>query len=379
MAPLPVVHGTKGEIDILLNPTILERFADLPQNGKVVAEYIWIGGTEQDLRCKTRVLNKVPKSVGDLPKWNYDGSSTNQAPGHDSEVMLVPRAIYKDPFRRGDNILVLCDTFVPPQVKEDMSLTDSTPLPTNQRFACAQAMEKVKDQVPWFGIEQEYTILNATTKWPLGWPTNGFPGPQGPYYCSVGSGSAIGRDIADAHMKACMYAGIEISGTNAEVMPAQWEFQVGPCVGIDSGDQLWLARFLLYRIAEIYNVEVTFDPKPVEGDWNGAGGHVNYSTESTRAEGTGWEEIQKQIQKLEKRHAAHIAAYGEGNERRLTGLHETSSMEDFSWGVANRGASIRVGRSVPVEKCGYYEDRRPASNLDPYIVTRMIVETTLLS
>jgi glutamine synthetase len=377
MAPLPNVHGTVGKIEPLLDTSLINLFKDLPQEGKVCAEYIWIGGTEQDLRCKTKVLSKAPKSVSDLPKWNYDGSSTDQAPGHDSEVFLIPRAMYKDPFRQGENIMVLCDTWVPPQVKEDNSLTEMTPLPTNRRIACAEAMEKFKKEVPWFGIEQEYTLRNSTTKWPLGWPTCGFPGPQGPYYCSVGSGSAIGRDIVEAHLKACMYAGINISGTNAEVMPAQWEYQVGPCIGIESGDQMWMSRFLLYRIAEMYNVEVTFDPKPVPGDWNGAGGHVNYSTESTRAEGTGWDAIQEQIKKLEKRHAAHIAAYGEGNERRLTGKHETSSMEDFSWGVANRGASIRVGRTVPVDKSGYYEDRRPASNLDPYIVTKMIVETTL--
>ena len=155
--------------------------------------------------------------------------------------------------------------------------------------------------------------------------------------------------------------------------------QVGPCTGIDSGDQMWMSRYILQRVAELYNVEATFDPKPIPGDWNGAGGHTNYSTNGTRAAGTGWETIQKMIGKLEKRHAVHIAGYGEGNERRLTGLHETSSMDSFSWGVANRGASVRVGRSVPVEKCGYFEDRRPSSNLDPYVVTKLLVETTLLT
>jgi glutamine synthetase len=239
-------------------------------------------------------------------------------------------------------------------------------------------MEKAKAQEPWFGIEQEYTVLNARTKWPLGWPTNGYPGPQGPYYCSAGAGASIGRDLVEAHLKACLYAGINCSGINGEVMPSQWEYQVGPCTGIDAGDQLWMSRYILLRVAELYNVEVTFDPKPVPGDWNGAGGHCNFSNNDTRKDGTGWDAIQSQIAKLEKKHALHIVAYGEGNERRLTGKHETSSMESFSWGVANRGASIRVGRLVPVEKSGYYEDRRPASNLDPYIVTRLLVQTTLL-
>jgi len=145
------------------------------------------------------------------------------------------------------------------------------------------------------------------------------------------------------------------------------------------GDQLWMSRYLMLRVCEMYNVVCTFDPKPVPGDWNGAGGHTNYSNNATRAAGTGYEAIKEQIMKLEKNHAKHIAGYGRGNERRLTGKHETSSMDNFGWGVANRGASIRVGRMVPVEKSGYYEDRRPASNLDPYVVTKLLVETTLLS
>lgn len=257
-------------------------------------------------------------------------------------------------------------------------MTDMKALPTNTRAACAAVMEKAKTHEPWFGIEQEYTLLNSATKWPLGWPKGGFPGPQGPYYCAAGAGLAVGREICEAHLRACLYAGVKISGTNGEVMPSQWEYQVGPCEGIDMGDHLWMSRYLLHRIGEMFNVEISFDPKPIPGDWNGAGGHTNYSTKETRADGSGWDAIQSQIAKLEKKHAHHIAGYGEGNERRLTGLHETSTIHDFSWGVANRGASIRVGRMVPVEKKGYYEDRRPSSNLDPYVVTKLIVETTLL-
>ncbi|KAM5558212.1 hypothetical protein ABKV19_020102 [Rosa sericea] len=228
-----------------------------------------------------------------------------------------------------------------------------------------------------YGLEQEYTLLQKDVNWPLGWPIGGFPGPQGPYYCAAGADKAFGRDIVDSHYKACLYAGINISGINGEVMPGQWEFQVGPSVGISSGDELWVARYILERITEIAGVVLSFDPKPIPGDWNGAGAHTNYSTKSMRHEG-GYEIIKKAIEKLGQRHKEHIAAYGEGNERRLTGKHETANIETFKWGVADRGASIRVGRDTEKEGKGYFEDRRPASNMDPYVVTSMIAETTIL-
>ncbi|OAE23439.1 hypothetical protein AXG93_961s1390 [Marchantia polymorpha subsp. ruderalis] len=335
----------------------------------IIAEYIWIGGSGTDMRSKARTLPGPVKSPEELPRWNYDGSSTGQAPGKDSEVILYPQAIFKDPFRRGDNILVICDCYTP----------QGQPIPTNKRAAAAKIFSQVEvsNEEPWYGLEQEYTLLQKEVKWPLGWPIGGYPGPQGPYYCGIGVDKAWGRDIVDAHYKACLYAGIQIGGINGEVMPGQWEFQVGPALGITAGDQLWAARYILERITEIAGVVLSLDPKPVEGDWNGAGCHTNFSTKSMRREG-GFRVIKDAIEKLEKRHKAHIAAYGEGNERRLTGKHETASMNTFSWGVANRGASIRVGRDTEAEGKGYFEDRRPASNMDPYIVTSMIAETTIL-
>lgn len=335
----------------------------------IIAEYVWIGGSGMDMRSKSRtVKGPIGKDdVAKLPKWNFDGSSTGQAPGEDSEVILYPQAVYKDPFRGGDNILVMCDCWTPQGV----------PIPTNKRAHAAEVFKKVEAQVPWFGIEQEYTLLQKEVKWPVGWPVNGYPGPQGPYYCGVGADKAFCRDVVDAHYKACLYAGVMISGTNGEVMPGQWEYQVGPCVGIASGDDLWMSRYLLERVTEMAGVVLSLDPKPIEGDWNGAGCHTNYSTKEMREEG-GYTAIVKAIEKLGLRHKEHIAAYGEGNERRLTGRHETADMNTFSWGVANRGCSIRVGRDTEAEKKGYFEDRRPASNMDPYVVTGMIAETTLL-
>ena len=382
-------------------------------------------GGDLDLRSKTRTLEGPFRSVEDLPAWNYDGSSTNQAPGQDSEVILVPRKVYRDPFRATAmdkdhildhdrknssvhnralyvehrsldkpalspvaeperssatrpeildgcrNLLVMCDTYEP----------SGRPIPTNTRAAANAifTLPEVSCEEPWFGIEQEYTLLDSTTRWPLGWPKGGYPAPQGPYYCGIGADRMFGRTIADAHYRACHYAGLSVSGINAEVMPGQWEFQVGPCVGIDAGDQLWMARYILQRVCELTgDVVVTYDPKPVPGDWNGAGAHCNYSTRSMREKRLGgMNEIERAIRLLEDRHAVHIAAYGPGNERRLTGKHETGAMDTFTWGIADRGASIRVGNETASTGAGYLEDRRPSANSDPYAVTSLLAETTL--
>ncbi|KAF8107347.1 hypothetical protein N665_0123s0038 [Sinapis alba] len=356
-------NSTINRVESLLN------LDTKPFTDRIIAEYIWIGGSGIDLRSKSRTLEKPVEDPSELPKWNYDGSSTGQAPGEDSEVILYPQAIFRDPFRGGNNILVICDTYTPA----------GEPIPTNKRARAAEIFsnKKVNGEIPWFGIEQEYTLLQPNVNWPLGWPVGAYPGPQGPYYCGVGAEKSWGRDISDAHYKACLYAGINISGTNGEVMPGQWEFQVGPSVGIEAGDHVWCARYLLERITEQAGVVLTLDPKPIEGDWNGAGCHTNYSTKSMREDG-GFEVIKKAILNLSLRHMEHISAYGEGNERRLTGKHETASIDQFSWGVANRGCSIRVGRDTEKKGKGYLEDRRPASNMDPYIVTSLLAETTLL-
>jgi glutamine synthetase len=319
-------------------------------------------------------MSKKVTDIGQLRIWDFDGSSTNQAPGSDSDVYLRPAAIFKDPFRGGDNILVLAETYN----------NDGTPNRTNYRHHTKKVMDLAKDSVPWFGLEQEYTLFDADGA-PFGWPKGGFPGPQGPYYCGAGvlplaaqvssslisllsgTGKVFARDLIEAHYRACLYAGVNISGINAEVMPSQWEFQVGPCEGISMGDHLWMARYLLVRIAEQWGIKVSFHPKPLSGDWNGAGCHTNYSTKAMREPG-GMKFIDEAIQKLSKRHAEHIAVYGEDNDLRLTGRHETGHIGDFSSGVANRGASIRVPRHVAAQGYGYLEDRRPASNIGQYII-----------
>ncbi|CAL1535083.1 unnamed protein product [Lymnaea stagnalis] len=353
------------------NKAVLKRFLDLEQPKHAVqVEYIWIDGSGEGIRSKCRTLDFLPQEAKECPVWNFDGSSTWQSEGSNSDLYLYPRAIFKDPFRCGDNKLVMCDVYK----------FNKEPVESNKRKACEEAMERAKDSKPWFGIEQEYSLLDYDG-YPLGWPKNGYPGPQGPYYCGVGADKVYGRDIVEAHYRACLYAGINISGINAEVMPSQWEFQVGPCEGIKMGDELWVARYILHRVAEEFDVRVTFDPKPITGNWNGAGAHCNYSTEAMRQEG-GLAEIERAIEKLAKKQAEHIRAYdpndGKDNARRLLGSHETSSISQFSAGVANRGASVRIPRHVAEDKKGYLEDRRPSSNCDPYSVTEIIVRTTVL-
>lgn len=267
------------------------------------------------------------------------------------------------PFRHEPNLLVMCETW----------MGDGKPNAYNFRHDAAVVMEAHKEHEYWFGLEQEYTLLGADG-WPYGWPKNGFPAPQGPYYCGVGTGKVMCRDIVESHYKACLYAGVQISGTNAEVMPAQWEYQVGPCLGISLGDQLWMSRFILQRVAEEFGAKVTFSPKPIPGDWNGAGLHTNVSTKETRADG-GMKHIEAAMEKLASRQIEHMQVYGEDNMLRMTGKHETAAYDKFTWGVANRGASVRVNRACAEEGKGYFEDRRPASNADPYQVTGIIVET----
>jgi len=337
---------------------------------KITLEYIWID-INQNIRAKTKVWTVKDYSICDgikqLPLWNFDGSSTGQAEGKYSEIVLKPCAIYKDPFRRNKNsFLVLCECY-------DTSLQ---PLKENTRYQAQRIFENTKKQKPWYGLEQEYVLYNNKTHRPLGWPKKGYPEPQGKYYCGVGTNKTFGRQIVEEHLEYCLYSELEVSGINAEVMPGQWEYQIGPCVGIEAGDQMWISRYILERICEKHNVIVSFDPKPEKGDWNGSGCHINYSSEKMRQD-NGLEEIHSAIKKLRKNHMKHIAVYGD-NTQRLTGKHETSRIDEFTYGVSDRTASIRIPLFVNRDKKGYLEDRRPASDVDPYLATSMIAETTLL-
>ncbi|MDC7339358.1 glutamine synthetase [Streptomyces lydicus] len=327
----------------------------------IKAEYIWIDGTQPTakLRSKTKILTDGSK----LPRWGFDGSSTNQAEGHSSDLVLEPVFSCPDPIRGGDHLLVLCEVLN----------TDLTPHASNTRALLRPVEEKFAGQEPIFGIEQEYTFLKGDR--PLGFPEGGgFPAPQADYYCGVGADAIFGREIVEKHLDLCLAAGLGLSGINAEVMPGQWEFQVGALPPLEVSDHMWVARWLLHRTAEEYGVTASLDAKPAKGDWNGAGAHTNFSTRAMRE---GYDAIITACEALgaDGKPLEHVRQYGTGIEDRLTGAHETAPWDAYSYGASDRGASVRIPWQVEVEKKGYIEDRRPNANVDPYVVTRLIVDT----
>ena len=324
-----------------------------------VLEYIWLDGySTANLRSKIKVVRN--REEDPLPLWNFDGSSTNQAPGDNSECVLMPVRTYK---WQANHNLVLCEVLN----------VDGTPHISNSRSKLRELQTTFNDAQYWWGFEQEYFITQNRKI--LGFPQNGYPDPQGLYYCGVGANQVKARDLVETHLWRCLNAGIQLTGVNAEVAIGQWEYQCFAEDTLIACDDLWVSRYMLYRLAEEYGLDIDLSPKPVEGDWNGSGCHTNFSTKRMREVG-GKEYFEKVLNSLGKRHSDHIAAYGEGNQNRLTGHHETQHISTFSWGVANRGASIRVPNAAEQAGWkGYLEDRRPASNCDPYKVANLIVDT----
>jgi glutamine synthetase len=224
-----------------------------------------------------------------------------------------------------------------------------------------------------FGLEQEYFLYREGR--PLGWPKDGEPQPQGPYYCSNG-GTAHGRKYVMEHYTKCLQMGLKISGINAEVAPGQWEFQIGPCIGVEAGDHMTAARWVFLRICEEHHIDIEYEPKPIKGDWNGSGCHTNFSTKEMREDG-GMAKIQEAIDRLSQCLPAVIPYYGEKNNERLSGHHETSRYDQFTYGVGTRHTSIRIPNQVKQLNKGYFEDRRPASDIDPYLVTARLFSSAL--
>jgi glutamine synthetase len=328
----------------------------------VKLEYVWLDGYKptQSLRSKTKIEKNFSGKLADLPNWAFDGSSTEQAPGGSSDCVLKPVFVIPDPQRK-NAYLVMCEVLN----------ADETPHPSNGR-----ALIEDDDNDFWFGFEQEYFLWDTETNKPLGFPSGGFPGPQGPYYCGVGAANAFGRPIVEEHLDACLEAGLNVEGINAEVASGQWEFQIFSKGAKEAGDQIWLARYLMERIGEKYGVSVNWHCKPLGNlDWNGSGMHANFSNSLLRNAGSKatFEKVCEAFRPVIKE---HIEVYGADNHLRLTGKHETASINDFSYGVSDRGASIRIPiSSVQRGWKGYLEDRRPNSAADPYKVAARIIKT----
>lgn len=325
-------------------------------------EYIWLDGYKptQSLRSKTKIVKDFSGKLEDAEQWSFDGSSTEQAPGGSSDCLLKPVYVVKDPQRK-NGYLVMCEVLN----------ADGTAHESNGR-----ATIQDDDNDFWFGFEQEYFLWNPKTNKPLGFPEGGYPGPQGPYYCSVGANNAYGREIIEEHLDACLDAGINVEGINAEVATGQWEFQIFSKGAKQAGDQIWVARYLLERIGEKHGVSINWHCKPLGAlDWNGSGMHANFSNSTLRNAGKKeiFDAVCEAFRPVVKE---HIAVYGADNDKRLTGKHETASIHDFSYGVSDRGASIRIPVVVPAKGWkGYLEDRRPNSAADPYKVAARIIQT----
>jgi glutamine synthetase len=335
----------------------------MSQLTKYKLEYIWLDGYEPvpNLRSKTKIVefDGFP-TVEQLPEWGFDGSSTRQAEGSNSDCLLKPAAVFPDP-AKVNGALVMCEVLLP----------DGTPHPSNSRATIPD------DPGTWFGFEQEYFLYQDGV--PLGFPREGFPPPQGEYYTGVGYKNVgdVAREIVDTHIDLCLDAGIELEGINAEVAKGQWEFQIFGKGSKRAADEVWVARYLLLRLCERYRVDVNFHPKPlgVDYDWNGSGMHTNFSTTHLREVG-GKAYFEALMAAFDEYKHEHIAVYGPDNHMRLTGLHETQSIDKFNYGLADRGASVRVPHSfVNSGYKGYLEDRRPNSLGDPYRIAGRILQT----
>ena len=341
------------------------------RKNNVKIEYLWLDGyVTPNIRSKTRYVhiecdtNKENISIDEIPEWGFDGSSTKQAVGNNSDCVLKPVAMFNnttDTLTSTNSYLVLCEVMN----------SDGTPHESNSRAKLRKLEEEFGGQNFWFGIEQEYTIVDSSSGRPLGWPESRFeyPSPQGRYYCGVGGDVVKMRKLVHEHAMVCNMAGVPLCGTNSEVMLAQWEYQIGTAGILEICDYLWVSRYMLEICGEAHDVSISLDPKLVKGDWNGSGAHINFSTEYMR-ENTDEDYLKSILEGLEESHDEHIKNYGIGNENRLTGSHETQHISKFSHGKSDRGASIRI----PV-KSGYLEDRRPASNMDPYKAIGKLVET----
>jgi glutamine synthetase len=321
-----------------------------------VAEYVWLDGKGQT-RSKCKTMDKTPSGCDDCTIWTFNGACTDQAEAVSSDVYLVPRKVFTDPIRGAPHVLVVCECIT--QAME--------PAKGNFRAECAEVMEKFANSDPWFGLEQEYVLMDDQ-----GTPLTVAAGDN---YCGRGALSLpkYMREIMGDHYAQCLSAGIKISGMNCESGRAQAEFQIGPCKGLNAGDHMIAARHTLHKCANRYRCAVSF--KGYHSDIEVPSGmHVNFSSRETRGDG-GLIIIEKVCRALGRRMKEAIGVYGGENAERLCGKKDTSEMNSFSFAIADRTASIRIPRSVGIVAKGYLEDRRPSANSDPYRVTAFVMKT----
>jgi len=294
----------------------------------VIAEYIWTGLSSTDIRSKVRVTSGYNCA---FEPWSCDGSSCGHGSVEQSEYPLMPVMYVPCPMPC-IHYIVLCDS-------------------ESRR----QLVSSEWSNNPWFGLEQEYFIVLSRHQ---GYSDNHYCGHN---YCGQGV-NPVERAIVQEHLNVCLLMGLAIGGTNAEVAQGQWEFQIGPLGPVEACDQLIVARFLLMRIAEKYGCTIDFRPKPFAYE-NGSGCHINVSTEQTRSNPECTEQL---MPLLQSKHDEFIRVCGVANRDRLTGQNETADYRVFTWGKGTRNTSVRINN-------GYYEDRRPGADIDPYLAIQNIL------
>ena len=316
-------------------------------------EYIWLD-SDYEFRTKTKVFpykyDTMPV-LEDIPIWNFDGSSTGQAPSDGiTEVILKPVCLTQNPFIGENSYLVLCQTMN----------SYNEPIETNKCYEAMKLLKSpdVENLEIWFGVELEFFFESIEGK--------DYMGPQGKYYCGLGQVDYNERKIMETLVKYCQKANIPISGFNQEVAPHQWEYQIGPINATWAPHGVYLSRYILDRISEMFDKRTIWHPKPYSGDYNGSGCHVNMSSQLTRDD-EGLTHIYKVLKVIEADHTNFIENYtGKNNNLRLTGAHETSDPFKFTYSEGGRGSSIRIPTQVMSDGYGYFEDRRPGSSINYY-------------
>lgn len=331
---------------IALKPLELEIY-------KANLTYVWLDKFNI-LRSKTKRVEQVNQ----IPIWNFDGSSTSQMDYStmNTEVLLQPIRVYIDGFneRNNENYLVLCDTY---NINKDGIIT---PTVDNYRYGAINIFNETNLN-PKFGFEQEFYLIDNENHEKLSSLTN--ISNKDNNYCRTTTKYTY---IMNEFYNLCLSCKIGIVGWNAEVAPFQFEYQIFGN-GIDACDDLVMSRYVLERYMIDNNYEIKYDPKLYE-NLSGSGCHINYSDVRSK------EYMDKYIKALGETHNDLMKVYGENNNKRLTGLHETSSYSVFTYGVGDRYKSVRIPNSTALGLTNYFEDRRPGANINPYMACGALVK-----